>query len=84
VDEVSSPTQNAVEQFNALPSITHLQMYVPVIVNFQFGARSPDGFSSPYRMQFEVSPGFALENNRTTGNTTFSTIQAKFSLVRSF
>lgn len=84
VDEVATPTQNAVEQFNDVPSITHLQMYVPIIVNFQLGARSPDGFSSPYRFLFEVSPGFALENNRTTGNTTFSTIQAKFSLVRSF
>jgi hypothetical protein len=84
VDEVAYPTQNTVEQFNDAPAITHLQMYVPIIVNFQLGTRSPDGFSSPYRMLFEVSPGLALENNRTTGNTTFSTIQAKFSLVRSF
>jgi len=84
VDEVAYPTQNTVEQFNDAPAITHLQMYVPIIVNFQLGTRSPDGFSSPFRMLFEVSPGFALESNRTTGNTTFSTIQAKFSLVRSF
>jgi hypothetical protein len=83
-DEVASPTQNAVEQFNDAPVITHLQAYVPIIVNFQFGSRSPNGFSSPYRMLFELSPGFALENNRTTGNTSFSTIQAKFSVVRSF
>jgi len=83
-DEVASPTQNTVEQFNDAPAITHLQAYVPIIVNLQFGARSPDGFSSPYRMLFELSPGFALENNRITGSTTFSTVQAKFSLVRSF
>lgn len=84
VDEVATPTQNAIEQFNELPSITHLQLYFPLILNFQFGSRNLDGFSSPYRMLFEVSPGFALENNRTTGYTTFSTIQAKLSLVRSF
>ena len=84
VNEVASPTQNAIEQFNDLPAITHLQLYFPLILNFQFGARNFDGFSSPYRMLFEISPGFALENNRTTGNTTFSTIQVKFSLVRSF
>jgi hypothetical protein len=84
VDQVAIPTQNAIEQFNDLPLIAHLQLYFPLIVNFQFGARNLDGFTSPYRLLFEVSPGFALENNRTTGNTTFSTVQAKFSLVRSF
>ncbi len=83
-DEVAYPTQNTVEQFNDAPTITHLQVYVPIIVNFQLGARSPDGYSSPYRMLFELSHGLAVENNRTNGNTTFSTVQAKFSLVRFF
>ena len=74
---------NNVEVFTS-PSIFHFQLYAPLILNYQFGSRTPDGFNSKYELQFEVSPGIAFENIRKTTSFSFSTLQSRISLIREF
>ncbi len=72
---------NITEVFTS-PSIFHFQLYAPLILNYQFGSRSPDGFNSKYALQVEVSPGMAFENIRNTTRFSFSTLQSRISLIR--
>lgn len=72
-----------VEVFTS-PSIFHIQVYAPLILNYQFGSRTPDGFNSKYELQLEVSPGMAFENIRRTTSFSFSTLQSRISLIREF
>jgi hypothetical protein len=76
------PNPMNITEFFTSPSIFHFQLYAPLILNYQFGSRTPDGFNSKYALQFEMSPGMAFENIRKTTSFSFSTLQSRISLIR--
>jgi hypothetical protein len=78
------PNPLSITEVFTSPSIFHFQLYAPLIFNYQFGSRTPDGFNSKYELQFEMSPGMAFENIRKTTSFSFSTIQSRISLIREF